>query len=67
MEPTLRVAIVAKPLGHMLVQVELTPDNVTQKHWFEFEADQTHVGNLVGQLRLLLQRYPVRGNIEQTT
>jgi hypothetical protein len=67
MEPTVRVVISTQSLGHMQVHVELTPDNLHQKHWFEYDADQSHIGQLVAQLRALLQKFPIRGSIEHAT
>ena len=62
MEPTLHVEIIAQSLGHMQVQVQLTPDNLAQKHWFEFNVDQTHIVQLISQLKVVLQEHPVRGH-----
>ena len=66
MEPTIRAEIAAQSPEHMLIQVELTADHLTQKHWFEFDADQTHVTQLIVQLRTLLQKFPIRCH-EKTT
>jgi hypothetical protein len=65
-EPTIQASITANSLGHMQVQVKLTADHLSQKHCFEFEADQTDVVQLVGQLRALLQRFPIRCHEKNT-
>jgi hypothetical protein len=47
--------------GHLRVRVEITPDNLSQGHWFEFEADQSYLPPLIDQLDSVLRAFPVRG------
>ena len=62
LEPYLRVAI--RPvdrLGHLAVHVKITPDNLTQRHEFEFEIDQSHLPTIVEQCQAILREYPIVG------
>ena len=61
-EPYVQVRVVAKDgTGHLTVRVELTPDNITQSHWFEFEIDQSYLPATVAQLEEVVARFPFRG------
>src|SRR5262245_43986900 len=43
-EPNLVVRVTAAArTGHLAIRVEMTPDHLTQGHWFDFAADQTYV------------------------
>ena len=62
MEPELKVRISKKDsLGHFTMRVEITPDNPTQQHQFEFEIDQTFLPRIAGQCRAIVKKYPIRG------
>ena len=62
MEPELRVRIrQLDRLGHLTMQVLITPDNLTQEHSFEFEIDQSHLPGIAAQCRSIADAYPVRG------
>lgn len=62
MEPDLSVSMKAESLGHITVNVNMTPDNISQKHWFEFEIDQSYIPKLIGDLEAVLSKFPIRGN-----
>jgi hypothetical protein len=62
MEPELKVAMRCDSLGHVTVEVEMTPNVISQKHWFEFEIDQSYLPALVKDLERVLEEFPVRGN-----
>jgi hypothetical protein len=62
MEPELNVEMKIQPLGHILMKVEITPDNLTQFHSFEFETDQSYLPVLIKNLKKVLEKYPVKGN-----
>ena len=47
--------------GHLRVRIEITPDHLSQGHWFEFEADQSYLPPLIEQLDSVLKAFPVRG------
>ena len=61
-EPNVVVRVtVADDAGHLRVRVEITPDHLTQGHWFEFEIDQSYLPAAVAQLESVLVEFPVRG------
>jgi hypothetical protein len=47
--------------GQLRVRVEITPDHLAQGHWFEFDADQSHLPATVAQLESVLAAFPVKG------
>jgi hypothetical protein len=49
-------------LGHITAEVSITPERLTQRHWFQFALDQTYLGALLGQLKSLLGEYSLRGS-----
>lgn len=61
-EPELKVSLeTADRLGHIRTQVEITPDNLAQSHWFEFEVDQSYLPNIITKCASIMQKYPIRG------
>jgi hypothetical protein len=46
-------------LGHMRVEVDVTPDRFTQWHRFVFACDQTELPPLMRHCRAILRRFPV--------
>lgn len=60
MEPELSVYLSAESLGHVAMQVKITPDHMTQKHVFDFEIDQTYMNKLIQECRMLLAQYPLK-------
>lgn len=61
-EPELKVTLeTADSLGHICTQVEITPDNLTQSHWFEFEVDQSYLPDIIQKCAAIVQKYPIRG------
>jgi hypothetical protein len=63
-EPNLSVVLKATSLGHITLDVSITSDHLTQKHWFQFNIDQSYLPPLIAGCRSILQAYPLRG--EQT-
>lgn len=61
MEPELRIAVETGPLGHAEVEVQLTPDHLSQQHSFRFEVDQSDIGQLIKQCKKALVDRPIRG------
>jgi len=60
-EPNVVVRVLtADRTGHVAVEVELTPDHLTQEHRFEFAIDQSHLPAVITQCNGVLERYPVR-------
>jgi hypothetical protein len=64
-EPELNVRLRAMSLGRIAMEVEITPNNITQQHSFEFEIDQSYLAPLIEQCRSILEAYPIRGRRDQ--
>jgi hypothetical protein len=60
-EHSLAVSLKAKSLGHITMEVDITPDEDAQRHWFQFEIDQTYLGPLLRDCNSILDAYPIRG------
>jgi len=61
MEPNLQIVVrCCDALGHVTVQVMITPNHMTQSHEFKFELDQTYLGSLLDGCRNVLSNWPVR-------
>jgi hypothetical protein len=61
MEPELSVKMRMHELGHISIEVSLTPDCLTQEHKFKFEVDQSYLPQLVNECRNVLAKYPIQG------
>lgn len=62
MEPEIAVTLVAKSLGAVEMEVQITPDRLAQEHRFTFAIDQSYLGPLSSQCFRLLNAFPVRGS-----
>lgn len=61
-EPSLMVTIRAvDSSGHLEMEVEITPDHLTQDHRLRFDLDQSHLPALLRQCRQVISDYSVRG------
>jgi hypothetical protein len=60
-EPFVSVTLTAGSRGHVKMEVSVTPDHLNQRHWFQFEIDQSYLPPLVRQCRAVLAAYPIRG------
>lgn len=61
-EPELKLSLeTTDHLGHIRTQIEITPDNLTQSHWFEFEVDQSYLPDIIRKCAAIEQKYPIRG------
>jgi len=60
MEPNLAVRITSKRGGQLDMEVEVTPDRLTQNHTFRFEIDQSFLPTLAERLRKILESFPLR-------
>jgi hypothetical protein len=65
LEPYIEVKLKAQTLGQITMEVSITPDHMSQRHWFEFSIDQTFLGPLISKLNSLLAEYPLRGDRNQ--
>jgi hypothetical protein len=64
MEPELSFTLEATGSGHVEMTVDITPDNLSQKHRFTFEIDQSYLPKLLSDCQAALRQYPIRGNRE---
>jgi hypothetical protein len=62
MEPALSVTLKSGSLGHITMEVSITPDHMTQRHWFQFEIDQSYLPLFVKQCQSILQAYQIKGS-----
>jgi hypothetical protein len=61
MEPNLSVQLKSTPVGRIIAELSITPDHMAQRHWFQFQIDQTYLTPLIGQCQTILRLYPMRG------
>lgn len=62
LEPDLKVTLAVERLGRVAVEVEITPDHLSQFHRFEFHLDQTYLPPLIRACEAILERFPVIGS-----
>lgn len=61
-EPNLHLTLQAVDrVGHLELQVTITPNHLTQEHVFKMELDQSHLPAVLAQCEQLLQAWPIRG------
>jgi hypothetical protein len=60
-EPNLYVVFEMDKLGHIAVQINLTPEPLSQHHEFREQIDQSYLPGLIRQITTVLQRYPIQG------
>jgi hypothetical protein len=63
-EPFLSGSLKCGSLGHITMEVSITPDHMTQRHWFQFEIDQSYLTPFIEQCPSILDAYPIRGSRE---
>lgn len=61
LEPEVAVTLKGEPLGSVEMQVQITPDQLTQEHRFTFAIDQSYLTPLASQCASLLKDFPIRG------
>ncbi|KVE96029.1 hypothetical protein WJ03_21510 [Burkholderia vietnamiensis] len=59
-EPNLRVTLTAQPVGHIDVQIDITPDHLLERHEFKESIDQSYLPAIISQCHEILTEYPVR-------
>jgi hypothetical protein len=64
-EPELTVQMKMATLGHITMEVEITPNHLQQQHKFTFEIDQTYLPRLIRQIETVEARYPTRGTPQE--
>ena len=60
MEPNLAVYLTARTLGHVDVQVRITPDELSERHEFNSSFDQSFLPAIIKDCLGVLGEYPIR-------
>ncbi len=60
-EPNLHIKFEMDKLGHIAMQINITPEYMTQDHEFREQIDQSYLPGLIRQIKTVLQNYPIRG------
>jgi hypothetical protein len=60
-EPELSVKLKASSLGQIEMTVDITPDQLNQKHNFVFEIDQSYLPNLISSCKKVIDKYKIKG------
>ena len=61
LEPELRVLLrYTNKAGDLEGRVQITPDNMSQRHEYTFGLDQSYLPSVIAQCRRVLERFPVR-------
>jgi hypothetical protein len=63
MEPNLHIRVELQR-GRGTLRVSITPEHLTESHEFTAEIDQSYLRETLTQLHRILQKYPVRGKLE---
>lgn len=61
MEPNIALSLKAVSLGAVEMEVQITPNQLTQDHKFRFEIDQSYLEPLSSQCARVLHAFPLRG------
>jgi hypothetical protein len=61
MESEISVTLAAQSLNAVKMEVQITPDQLTQEHRFTFFIDQSYLHRLSSQCVRLLNDFPIRG------
>jgi hypothetical protein len=61
MEPEIALALKMQSLGAIELQVQITPDHLTQEHRFTFSIDRSYLARFSSQCARLLSDFPIRG------
>ena len=60
-EPNLYIKLEMDKLGHVAMQVNITPEHMSQRHEFREQIDQSYLPGLIRQIKTVLQKYPIQG------
>jgi len=61
-EPAIKVALEMNATGQIAVDVEATPDHLSQRHSFDFGCDQSYLPEIIRDCRKILLRFPIKGS-----
>lgn len=59
-EPYMHANLIMDSSGRISFEVELTPDHLNQEHSFIFDIDQSYLNSIIGQLSVLINKYPLK-------
>jgi hypothetical protein len=59
-EPNLRVTLEAEWNGAIKVHIEITPEQLTERHSFDDSIDQTYLPGIIADCETILSVYPIR-------
>ena len=62
MEPELDLTLKMLKNGQIKMEVEISPDHLTQTHRFSFDIDQSYLPNLIRDCSKALDKYPIKNN-----
>jgi len=62
LEPELTVRLQVQRLGQVKVEVEITPEHLSQLHRFTVDLDQSYLPAVISSCDAVLDRFPVRGS-----
>ncbi len=60
-EPEFNVKLKAESLGQITMEVEISPNQLTQRHSFEFDLDQSYLNGVIESCRKTLTELPLVG------
>ena len=61
-EPDLKATLKVQSLGHIQLEVEITPDHLNQFHRFTMDLDQSYLPPLIDACDRILEEFPVLGS-----
>lgn len=64
-EPELLVSLKSDVGGHISMEVTITPNNLKQRHWFQYDIDQSYLTQQISQCKKILLSYPMKSEHEQ--
>ncbi len=60
MEPELDLILKMQTNGRLTMEVKITPNHLMQKHWFQFDIDQSYLPELIRDCQRVLENYPLK-------
>jgi len=58
----LGVRLHATSLGHLDLEIDITPDHLNETHQFRVEIDQSYLSDLIANLHQILGRFPLKNS-----
>jgi len=62
MESEIHMKLSADSLGHLGMEVQITPNISEQEHTFRFDIDQSFLSALIAGLKRVVELYPIKGH-----